>query len=539
MNLVLADLRRDVRRLDNQRTRVVKCRVVGTGPLEVRPNGSDTTWPGVVAPDGYEPVVGDVVYVLCYGVARLVIAFNPSDAPAPPGGDFQPHDDTLDDLAVLGLTPYGGGFLELIDQAAARAYLALGNIATHSTSEFAAASHTHAAGDLPATIAYLTAVQSFLRQQTFHPNTDVAAIVAQRNTDGGAGPFIRGRNAGDTATIWQVANDGKGSFIGLDAGSQRIQSVADATAATDAMNRQFSDGRYAAISHGHAQSEITGLVAALALLAPLASPALTGNPTAPTASPGDNDTSIATTAFVSAAITALSIGSYAPLASPTLTGDPKAPTASPGDNDTSIATTAFVQAAITALSIASYAPLASPTFTGDPKAPTPAAGDNDTSIATTAFAHPRFALGTRYRVEMWNPPATSQAVGVALTWWYAAIFIEAPTIVTGIEYQVGATNAGVVRSALYDSTGARVGVLGTNFTPSAINTRQLVAFGSPTATLAPGVYYAAMGFNNNTATFMGGDSQRPVGTTVGGTIAAPTSITPPTATGVAPLMQTY
>lgn len=37
-------------------------------------------------------------------------------------------------------------------------------------------------------------------------------------------------------------------------------------------------------------------------LAPLASPALTGNPTAPTASAGDNDTSIATTAFVTTAI---------------------------------------------------------------------------------------------------------------------------------------------------------------------------------------------------------------------------------------------
>lgn len=39
--------------------------------------------------------------------------------------------------------------------------------------------------------------------------------------------------------------------------------------------------------------------------APLASPALTGNPTAPTPSPGDNDTSIATTAFVNAAVAAL------------------------------------------------------------------------------------------------------------------------------------------------------------------------------------------------------------------------------------------
>lgn len=39
-------------------------------------------------------------------------------------------------------------------------------------------------------------------------------------------------------------------------------------------------------------------------VAPLASPAFTGNPTAPTPSPGDNDTSIATTGFVTAAVTA-------------------------------------------------------------------------------------------------------------------------------------------------------------------------------------------------------------------------------------------
>lgn len=36
----------------------------------------------------------------------------------------------------------------------------------------------------------------------------------------------------------------------------------------------------------------------------------------------------------------------APLASPTFTGDPKAPTPAPGDDDTSIATSAFVKAAI-------------------------------------------------------------------------------------------------------------------------------------------------------------------------------------------------
>lgn len=101
------------------------------------------------------------------------------------------------------------------------------------------------------------------------------------------------------------------------------------------------------------------------------SPAFTGNPTAPTPATADNDTSIATTAFVKAQ-------GYAAIASPTFTGDPKAPTPATADNDTSIATTAFVKAQ-------GYAPTASPTFTGDPKAPTPATGDNDTSIATTAF----------------------------------------------------------------------------------------------------------------------------------------------------------
>jgi Chaperone of endosialidase/Collagen triple helix repeat (20 copies) len=80
------------------------------------------------------------------------------------------------------------------------------------------------------------------------------------------------------------------------------------------------------------------------------------------------------------------LSAYAPLASPVFTGNPTAPTPSPGDNDTSLATTAFVQATISA-----YAPLASPIFTGDPKAPTPATADNDTSIATTAYVKSNLA----------------------------------------------------------------------------------------------------------------------------------------------------
>ena len=40
------------------------------------------------------------------------------------------------------------------------------------------------------------------------------------------------------------------------------------------------------------------------------------------------------------------VATYAPIGSPAFTGDPTAPTPAYGDNDTSVATTAFVQAAV-------------------------------------------------------------------------------------------------------------------------------------------------------------------------------------------------
>lgn len=125
-----------------------------------------------------------------------------------------------------------------------------------------------------------------------------------------------------------------------------------------------------------------GAAATAASAVQAASPALTGVPTAPTASGGTNTTQLATTAFVAAAVTGL-----APLASPALTGTPAAPTATPGDSTTKIATTAFVAAAAALL-----APLASPALTGTPTAPTAAPGTNTTQIASTAFAAAADAL---------------------------------------------------------------------------------------------------------------------------------------------------
>lgn len=51
-----------------------------------------------------------------------------------------------------------------------------------------------------------------------------------------------------------------------------------------------------------AESQVTGLNTSLGLLAPLASPTLTGVPTAPTATAGTNTTQLATTAFVGTAV---------------------------------------------------------------------------------------------------------------------------------------------------------------------------------------------------------------------------------------------
>jgi hypothetical protein len=130
----------------------------------------------------------------------------------------------------------------------------------------------------------------------------------------------------------------------------------------------------------------TDLQAALDAKAPLASPALTGNPTAPTPSPGDNDTSIATTAFVTAAVAA------APGGVTSVFGRSGAVVAASSDYTATQVTNTpaggiaatTVQAAINELDT-EKANIASPTFTGTPAAPTASAGTNTTQIATTAF----------------------------------------------------------------------------------------------------------------------------------------------------------
>jgi hypothetical protein len=120
----------------------------------------------------------------------------------------------------------------------------------------------------------------------------------------------------------------------------KLTSVTDPGAAQDAATKHYVD------------AETTRATGAEALLAPLASPALTGTPTAPTKTALTNNTDVATTAYADAAVAVelsraeTAEGLLAPLASPTLTGTPLAPTKTPLTNSTALATTAYADLAV-------------------------------------------------------------------------------------------------------------------------------------------------------------------------------------------------
>ena len=129
-----------------------------------------------------------------------------------------------------------------------------------------------------------------------------------------------------------------------------------------------------------AQSKISGLSTSLGLKADLASPALSGVPTAPTAAANTNTTQIATTAYVQTEIADL-IAS-APGALDTL--DELAAALGDDANYAATITTA----------LAAKANLASPALTGTPTSTTAAADTNTTQVATTAYVIGQAASAT-------------------------------------------------------------------------------------------------------------------------------------------------
>ena len=155
---------------------------------------------------------------------------------------------------------------------------------------------------------------------------------------------------------------------------------------------------------------ITGKTAydALALKANLASPTFTGTPAAPTATAGTNTTQIATTAFVTNAVSTAVAGQVVKSVDTTAgtSGinlslsnagalDVTITSGSVASGNSNFVTGGAVSTAIeTSLAttlemvenmLGDYAPKASPALTGTPTAPTAAAGTNNTQLATTAF----------------------------------------------------------------------------------------------------------------------------------------------------------
>jgi hypothetical protein len=173
------------------------------------------------------------------------------------------------------------------------------------------------------------------------------------------------------------------SSAGFTLGTQAITSTSNTTLANTVIPNCATGGT---------GTQVCDAAGAWVTYAPLASPAFTGTPTAPTQAITTNNTDLATTAAVTTALagyaTTTSLSSYAPLASPALTGTPTAPTQAVSTNNTDLATTAAVTTALTSYAttsaLASYAPLASPALTGTPTAPTNAISTNNTDLATTA-----------------------------------------------------------------------------------------------------------------------------------------------------------
>jgi len=166
-----------------------------------------------------------------------------------------------------------------------------------------------------------------------------------------------GTNTNQLATTaFVLANGGGGGGSGTPSDTTPL---ADSGAGGPGVSTEYSRG-------DHYHPAPTGF-------APLASPAFTGNPTAPTPSPGDSDTSIATTAFVANAVSAA--GGLLPSNNlPLMNGTVSAGVGVSASRDDHVHP-----------SDTSRAPLASPSFTGVPQAPTATAGTNTTQLATTAF----------------------------------------------------------------------------------------------------------------------------------------------------------
>ena len=124
--------------------------------------------------------------------------------------------------------------------------------------------------------------------------------IAVNTTDGKL--YIKKSDGGEfiveVGPVTSVANrTGAVTLVKADVGLSNVDNTSDAAKPISNATQAALDGK-ASSSHGHAIADVASLQSSLDAKAPLASAALTGTPTAPTPSQGNNSTRIATTAYV-------------------------------------------------------------------------------------------------------------------------------------------------------------------------------------------------------------------------------------------------
>ena len=121
----------------------------------------------------------------------------------------------------------------------------------------------------------------------------------------------------------------------------------------------------------------------------------------------------------------------------------------------------------------------------------------------------------------------SFAPGVANRQLNLLIPVFRAATITGITYRVGTTANGNVRSAFYDSTGARVANRTTSLAQAAAGNIQQIAFDS-TYAAAPGIYFGSIIFSSATGTCRGGRFLIPCSASNEASFVTATSIAAPT-----------
>lgn len=326
------------------------------------------------------------------------------------------------------------------------------------------------------------------------------------------------------------------AFTG-DSGAGGAKGAVPAPAAGDSAAKKVlkAGGTWGAI----VESDVTNLTTDLSAKAPLASPALTGTPTAPTAASGTDTTQVATTAFVEDAIDTLvaadipniaesqvtnlvsDLALKAPLASPALTGTPTVPTAAVDTNTTQAASTAFVLAqasAATPLIDGSAAVGTSTRFArADHVHPTDTtreatankdvanghAGLDANGKLKNAEFPPLTAADQGYLFSNGNlnasvnPAGTTVLVSNANETWVVQFVLDCALTLGKVTYKSGSVVAAssFASFGVYDASGT-LKAQGTFDTSANASTTRTATF--TRVTLPPGVYYFAWTTNNAT-----------------------------------------